>query len=87
MASSGLGEALTLWWILDQKIRLPWIKYQFPGSNYILTDLAFCPRMSKVIVATQKGRLLIYEGQIQRFADMGQMEEVVMVKVAHEVTE
>ncbi|TRY78561.1 hypothetical protein TCAL_06149 [Tigriopus californicus] len=84
VASSGLGEALTLWWILDQEIRLPWIKYQFPSSGYILTDLAFCRRMSKVIVGTQKGRLLIYESQIQRFADMGQMEEVVMVKVAHE---
>ena len=50
-----------------------------------MLDGALGRGMRKLIAATDRGRLLIYEACLKKQAELGQMENVAIVKVAHEV--
>lgn len=98
-ASCGANEALTLWHVVEGEVRLPWVKFTLPPapvpadpgtaavkkSGYRVLDGALGRGMRKLVAATDRGRLLIYQACLKKQAELAQMENVAIVKVAHEV--
>lgn len=82
-----------MYWILDSEVQLTWIKYKFPLSgSYQLTDASLCPGMSKLVVGTNRGRLLLFDATFNGQANETNLpikehvETKLIVKVAHEVS-
>lgn len=84
------GSDVTLFLVSGGEVKLPWIKFHLPDSAkppHVVNDAALCPGMAKLLVGTTRGRLLVYDGHVKhRTDDLGEMENVKMVKVAHEVS-
>ena len=81
---------MTLWLCIDGDVKFPWIKFKIPeeqADEYKILDAILCHGMGKMVVASNKGRLLIYNGKVRREerGEMGQVQMPIILKVAHEV--
>jgi hypothetical protein len=85
-------DCVYLFWVVDGKVQLTWIKYQMPiNSNYQLVDACLCPGMSKLVAGTNRGRLLLFDASVRglnidaKLPVNEHIETKLIVKVAHEV--
>ena len=71
---------------------MTWIKYEMPvGGFYELTDACLCPGMAKIVIGTNRGRLLLFNASIKgkivesNLPIKEHVETKLIIKVAHEV--
>lgn len=88
-ASSGRKD-VQLFWATDRKMSLCRVRFEVPPL-YSITDAALCRGMSKMALATDKGRLLLFSGRMENKLDPvdspadEQVELKHLTKVVHQV--